>query len=54
MAKPSQVVTIPFCAFRPQPEDEALIIALTWTNAAGIWAMTLKQFSVPARGLHSL
>jgi hypothetical protein len=52
--KTSQVVTIPFCAFRSLPEDQALIIALTWTNTVRPRAMTLMQFSVPARRLHSL
>jgi len=49
-----QVVTFPFCAFSSLPEDEALIIALTWINAVRLRAMTLMQFSVSARGLHSL
>ena len=34
-SKALQVVTVRFAPFVPLPEDEAPIIALTWTNAAG-------------------
>jgi len=30
-----QMVTVRFAPFVPLPNDEALVIALTWTNAFG-------------------
>jgi hypothetical protein len=35
-SKALQVVTVRFAPFVPLPEDQALIIALTWTNTFGL------------------